>query len=176
MQDSSVGWDPISINHHLPWQERLFVLYLVVVLGMSVISSLGMLRQLWFAGPLSKNKKLADATFLCEWEMCIAKSTGMKRMAVLTLLLTLVTLADGATQILMGIAQEKRVWSSAVAGGLAELGGLLTWGFLAGAVLYGLASLYQGVLARRRASWNYSRSSEPCQRERICKHCEPRNG
>jgi hypothetical protein len=160
VQDSSVGWDPITIDRHMAWQDKLFILYLLLVVGMLIVRSLNMARQFWFAGPLSKGSKQEDAPFLYAWEMCNAKAAGMKRMAILTLLLTLLMLTNGVTDILVGVAQEKRIWEGAVAGGLAEVGGLLTLGVFVGAVLYGIASLYEGILARRRASWNYSRSND----------------
>jgi hypothetical protein len=159
VQEPSVGWDPIIIDRHMPWQNKLFVLYLLLVLGISIIRSVGMARQLWFGGLLSKNKKPPDASFLYAYEMCTSKAVGIKRMAVLTLILAFVMLTDGVTNILVGIAQEKRFWSAAAAGGLAEVGVLVTLGLFVGAVLYGLSSLYQGILTRRRALWSYSRSN-----------------
>src|SRR5438270_11445091 len=103
MQNSSVGWDPISVDHQLPWPERLFVIYLLLVLGISTIRSINMARQFWFSGPLSKENKPADAQFRYAWEICNAKAAGMKRMAVLTLLLALLLLTDVVTNILIGL-------------------------------------------------------------------------
>ena len=42
-----IGWDPISINYHLPWASRLLVLYLLVVVTVSLAKSAGVLRTLW---------------------------------------------------------------------------------------------------------------------------------
>ena len=159
MQETIVAWDPIIIDRQMPWQEKLFVLYLLLVLGISVVRSVGMVRQLWFGGALSKDNKLPDASFLYEHEVRTAKAMGIHRMAVLTLILAFVMLTDGVTKILVGIAQEKQLWTAAVAGGLAEVGGLVTLGVVVGALLYGLSSLHQGVLARRKALWNSSRSN-----------------
>jgi hypothetical protein len=47
MQQAQVGWDPISINHHLPWESRLFILYLLLVLCISLVESGSLVRQLW---------------------------------------------------------------------------------------------------------------------------------
>jgi len=160
VQDGSVAWDPIVVDRQLPWQDKLFILYLLVVLGMAIIRSVGMARQLWFGGPLSKNDKHASTQFLYIWDLCAARAAGIKRMAVLTLLLALVMLTHGVTSILVGIAQEKRVWPGAVAGGLAEVVGLVTLGTLVSALLYGFAISYQGVLSRRRVLWSHSRSND----------------
>ena len=47
MQQAQVGWDPISINHHLPWESRLFILYLLLVLCISLVKLGSLVRQLW---------------------------------------------------------------------------------------------------------------------------------
>ncbi|MBI3474581.1 MAG: hypothetical protein HY010_02530 [Acidobacteria bacterium] len=160
MQETNVAWDPIIVDRQMPWQNKLFVLYLLLVLGISIIRSVGMARQLWLGGLLSKSKKPPDASFLYAYEMCASKAVGIKRMAVLTLILAFVMLTDGVTNILVGIAQEKQFWLAAAAGGLAEVGVMVTLGLLVGAVLYGLSSWCEGILARRRALWVYSRSND----------------
>jgi len=43
-----VGWDPSSIRYIVPWQTRLFVLYLLVVLVVVVWKSVALVWQLWF--------------------------------------------------------------------------------------------------------------------------------
>ena len=57
------------------------------------------------------------------------------------------------------IRLEKSVGIAAVSGGLADVGTLVIMGGLIATVLYGVASLYDGVLARRRASWKLSRAN-----------------
>jgi hypothetical protein len=47
MQEApQVGWDP-SINYHLPLAAKLFVLYLLVVVAISLVKYAGLLRQFW---------------------------------------------------------------------------------------------------------------------------------
>jgi hypothetical protein len=56
MQEAQVGWDPISVNHQLPLEAKLFVLYLVLVIAISFVKSVSLLRQLW---PLSMKRQAA---------------------------------------------------------------------------------------------------------------------
>ena len=151
MQEETVGWDPISVCRYPPWQEKLFVLYNLIVLGFAIIRCVGLIRSLWFGGVLAKPKEAAAGRFRFEWAICKAKVDGLKRLCWFTLLVTLTFFADRATNLLAEVAREKRVWIAAVYGGLAELGAQVALGALVGTVLFGLASFCEGVLARRLA-------------------------
>jgi hypothetical protein len=48
MQQAQVGFDPISIRTVLPWQSRIFFLYLFVVSVLWLVRSLGLFWQLGF--------------------------------------------------------------------------------------------------------------------------------
>jgi predicted DCC family thiol-disulfide oxidoreductase YuxK len=43
---SQVGWDPVSINYHLPWASKLLILYLLVVSAILLVKSAAVLRLL----------------------------------------------------------------------------------------------------------------------------------
>jgi hypothetical protein len=48
MQDGQVGWDLISVYRHMSREEKIFVLYLVLVLVFSLLRSWKLARELWF--------------------------------------------------------------------------------------------------------------------------------
>jgi hypothetical protein len=48
MQQGQVGWDLISLERQMPWEDKAFVLYLVVVLVFSLLRSLRLAWNIWF--------------------------------------------------------------------------------------------------------------------------------
>lgn len=189
MQDSpQVGWDPISVNHVMPWQLRLYILYLFVVFGISLVRSLGLFRQLWSSpfGRRSRDKEAdslavsgltnrlpregeresggrdlsdqvqrAENRFLYLWEMCVMRVASMKRLVVLTLLFGALTFVSLVIELCAAIATEKTVGISVFAANFAELLTPLALGLTLCVWLYFVVGFYEGVLARRRTSWNY---------------------
>jgi hypothetical protein len=57
----------------------------------------------------------------------------------------------------MRLVEQKILGPTAFSGSLAEVLTLLAIGILVCAVLYTACSFYEGVLLRRKASWNYIR-------------------
>ena len=159
MQEQSVGWDPITICRTPPLYEKVFVLYCLINLGFAIVRSVRLARVLWFGGLLSRKREPLDAQFEYVRDLSKARLAGMKRLALFTLLLTFLVFAYGARSTLTAIRLEKSVGIAAVSGGLADVGTLVIMGGLIATVLYGVASLYDGVLARRRASWKLSRAN-----------------
>jgi hypothetical protein len=46
-EEAQVAWDPISVNHTLPWEAKFLILYLLVVLGVWLVRSGRLTRQFW---------------------------------------------------------------------------------------------------------------------------------
>ncbi|MFI5089266.1 MAG: hypothetical protein ACHP7P_04335 [Terriglobales bacterium] len=140
----AVGWDPIAINHHLPWESRLFLLYLLVVGAISLVKSVSLVRQLWSANPEVQSSR---------WEACSAKVQSIKRLVVLTFLLSVLLAADRTATVLIQLGSQKffAVW--AFSGEIAEVLKVFALGMLGCAMLYVVSGLFEGVLLRRRASW-----------------------
>jgi hypothetical protein len=47
MQEQPIGWDPMY-EVRLPWESKLFLLYLLLVLAVSLVRSFSLVRQLWW--------------------------------------------------------------------------------------------------------------------------------
>lgn len=156
MQEGTVGWDPISVRPVFSWQERVFILYCLLVIGIAVVRSINLARQLWFGGALVKGKDISHSHFQFMWATCSSKVVGMKRLSAFTIMCTVLTFADRATNFLAGVATEKQIGIAALAGTWAQIGRFAVLGLMVCALLYGLAALYEGVLARRIALWNAS--------------------
>jgi hypothetical protein len=94
--------------------------------------------------------------FLHAWEIQWSKIQALKRLVLLTILLSMFVLAAGATNALNGVYTEKGPVALRVGAMLgAQLFGAVAIGLFVSAVLYGAASCYESLLMRRKATWNY---------------------
>jgi len=97
----------------------------------------------------------AEGRFLYAWEICSAKVRSLKRLAVLTFLLSTIVCTFLITAVLQDIAVEKATHVAAFSGVLAEALVFFGFGIFVCTVLYSAYALYEGMLTRRKASWNY---------------------
>ena len=97
----------------------------------------------------------ADRRFSYVWEMCAAKIRSAKRHVLLTLLLSVLVLAYGATNISRQIAIDKRVGIGSFSGSVAELLMQVALGISVCAAIYAVFNVFENALVRRKAAWNY---------------------
>ncbi len=189
MQEEPVVWDPMY-EGRLPWEARIFLIYLLVVFAVLLVRSINLARQLgWFSFgkrvPTEKSDEddtanllarsalertfphagtpegdlailqLADVKFRFAWQMCVAKVSSTKRLALLTFLLSLLTLTWGTIGVLADIIREKTAPVGFLAASSAEVLKPFALGVLACAALYAVSSFYEGALDRRKARWNH---------------------
>lgn len=200
MQDTSLPqWDPAAIYIYHPWEDRIFILYLVIALAVSLVKWVSLGRQLWSfsisrllslqqhstsseraellarSGLANKlpNKAVAKAwaedrptllqqaesRFLFLWEMCSVKVVSLKRLVILTLLLSILVFVSLTIQFLTDLTVSKATGIAVITGSIAESLTPFSLGILVCAALYAVYGFYRGVLTRRIASWNYFCSS-----------------
>lgn len=205
MQAAQVGWD---VNEaRVPWEIRVYFLYLLVVAGVSIARALSLARQFWRftarrrASPMASDTEAVRADRLATlalsrpfWldasdpasifpsilpdrpedsaaflrvlqraenkfsyisEICAAKVVSLKKLAVLTLLVSAFVLVYGATRILTEITTLKAAPIGLLSGSIAEVLVPLASGIFISAVLYAVYVAYEGALNRRRARWRY---------------------
>ena len=154
MQQPPVGWDPITIDHHLPFMSRLLMLYLLVVAVVWIVRSVNVLRILWSSkrGPLSL-PTIGDE-FLERCRICSNKIQSMKRLALVTLLWTVLVATLQLRSILVWFVMEKASLPAALGGGVLDALDIFIPGILVAAVLYSASVLYAGALQRAKESWN----------------------
>ncbi len=99
--------------------------------------------------------QLAETVFRYRQELCSAEIGSLERLALLTLLLSTFALVTLAIELLSRISLSKSYGIAAFLGGMAQALTPLALGVFVCAVLYAVASWHEGMLARRRASWNY---------------------
>jgi nitrate reductase gamma subunit len=155
MQEApQVGWDPISINYHLPWAAKIFVLYLLVVIAISLVKYAGLLRQFWSftRGSIQGSRSESESQYA--WEACSNRIQSIKRLVFVTLLLTVLVSALLLRACLMRIVEQKAFGPAALSGGIVEVLTVFALGILVCAVLYTACALYERMLLRRRTTRN----------------------
>lgn len=99
-------------------------------------------------------EEAARPMFSYLWELSALKVAAMKRLAILTLILSGLIESRELISFLTNIQIRNSSDYGDTAGGPGELPIPLVLGLAVSAVLYALSSWFSGVLARRRAEWN----------------------
>lgn len=97
----------------------------------------------------------ADNRFQYLWEMCSIKVGSMKKLAVLTALLSALASVWIAREILRELTVQKVFGPALLTARMNEVLVPFASGILVCVLLYTAYSFFEGSLIRRRASWNY---------------------
>lgn len=179
MQQQPIGWDPISIDHIIPLQLRLLYIYLFPTTAIWFIRSFSLVGRLWplFGRKLAnghepgvlaspgladrlnnskdaKSRASAIDAFEYLWGMSSIDTDDLKRMAVLTLMVTTILVAWLLANDLSVISESKFIGIGMVSGSAAEVLAMFAVGGLFSALFYGSYAVFKGALARRRVRWN----------------------
>ena len=154
-----IGWDPISINYHLPLASRLLILYLLVVVTVSLVKSASVLRTLWPSKHCSLRPSSAENEFAQAWETCSNVVQAIKRWVFVTLFWTVLVAAMLLRNNLMILVEQKMFWPGAFFGSTVGMLTIFALSILVCALLYTACAFYEGALLRRRESWNCARAS-----------------
>jgi hypothetical protein len=150
MQEApQIGWDPISINYQLPWASKLFVMYLLVVVTISLLKSAGLLHQFWFLTRSSLRGSRSENESRRAWETCSNKIQSIKQLVFVTLLLTVLVSSLLLRATLVRIVEEKAFGPAALGGVIVEVLTIFAFGILVCVVLYTACTLYEGMLLRK---------------------------
>ena len=160
MQETTVVWEPMYEGSRLPWFTKAFVVYLAIVLFASVFRAI---RLMWRLRGLRKMEQVAPTPptsgLRFMWESCYAKTTSLKNLSVLTLLLTLLVFVWSTTRILQGVSMAKATGAAFLAGATAEVLTVSSLGILVCAALYAFAISYEATLVRRKRRFDRATSS-----------------
>jgi len=146
-------YEPVRLS----WEVRLFLFYLFVASSYWLVRSISLTWMLWrtrtMAHPSSdgSDDSLSGAEFLKELALCSLKISAMKRAVVLTLILSALVPIGGAIRILRGVSTEKSTGPAALAGASVEVLIPFAIGISVCAALYAVYSIFEGILARRKA-------------------------
>jgi hypothetical protein len=104
-----------------------------------------------------RRSELVDTEFSYRWEACYAKAQATQRLAWLTFLLSF-----GAPAwvgfIYVRSVSVRGFQSGEAGGGIGVLLAVFAIAIFISAFLYVIASFFEGILAKRRANWNYLRA------------------
>jgi hypothetical protein len=160
MQDvPQVGWDPRYIDLHLPWAHRLLVVYLFVVIATSAVKSASILRQLLPFTSSSLRAPKGEHHFLRAWEKCSNRIQSMKRIVIITLLLSVLTAVYLSLEYLGDFVTQKIFFPGAFFGSMIEVLSVFALGILSCTVIYIACAFLEGALLRRMESWRYARGT-----------------
>jgi hypothetical protein len=158
-EGSAMGLDPLSIDRQMPWESRLLVLYLLIVVTVSAVKSVNIVRTLWLTKRASLQQSSGEGEFALAWEMCSNKVQSIKRWVFVTIFWTVLVTALLLLNEFIPFAERKMLWSGAVFATIIEVLPIFVLGFLVCAVLYTVCALYEGVLVQKKESWNRAHSS-----------------
>lgn len=156
---TQVGWDPVSINYHLPWESRILILYLLLVVATSAVKSASVLRILWSLTRGSLRVTSNEDEFLSAWKRCSNMIQSMERLVFVTMFWIAFVTAVLLRSMLLRLVEQKMFSLAAFGGNVAEVMAVCALGFFVCAILYTACALYEGALSHRRESWNYARSA-----------------
>ena len=160
MQETpQIGFDPISINHHLPLGARFLILYLGVVVTVSLVKSVKLLRLLWSFTHGSIRTTGREDEFLHAWARCSNEIQSIKRLVFISLFWTILVATFFLRGTLIQIVEQKSFGPAALGGGIVEVLTVFALGILMCAVLYTACAFYEGALFRSRESWNQARAT-----------------
>jgi len=151
--------DPLSINYQLPWESRLLILYLLVVITVSFVKSASVLRALWLSryGPLRQSS--TESEFVLAFEICSNRVQSMKRWVFVTLFWTVLVATLLLRREFQVFMEQKMFWSGAFFVPTIEVLTIFLLGILLCAVIYTACALFESALLSRKESWNRARSS-----------------
>lgn len=152
-----VRWEPVTdVGYHLGWIPKLFLVYLLTVVLMSLVKSVGVMRQLWSftRDSIESDRRVNQPLHILR--QCGNKIQSMRRLAVFTLLLSVLVATEFLGSNLNLIVEQKSFGPAALGGIVIEVLAVFGFGILVCTVLYGSSALLEGVLQRRRTSWELS--------------------
>jgi hypothetical protein len=150
-EEMTVQFQPIY-EGHTSWFQRLFIIYLLSVLLITVFRSV---RLIWRVRKLRRQKSSASSgsssEFLPRWDSCQRDTESMKKFSHLTLLLSLLVLAMGSINVLAGVSTAKAPSVPYTAGYMADAITPFSVGIGVCIVLYCCAMFFDALLARRKS-------------------------
>jgi len=160
MQDTSAGFD-LAMEYHLPWEQRLLILYLLVVLLFALVRAVRLtwtLHQTWritkSESSQSHSLPTARAKFLHDWRWYVIKVESLRKAAVMTFLLSVLAFLYTAVNGLRELSVQRQIGMGALGGEGAELLTSFAVAVAVCTILYAAYGFLEGAMARKKAAWD----------------------
>ena len=162
MQDTGPQWDPMTIDHVMPWEMRLFVFYLLFVLVFFLVRAMQLSWFLWrFRKDLSRPSGPEQTTPMSDLALASIRAVSLRRAAALTLLLSLTMSAEQGAKLLNSVSVEKHSSAAAVAVYTSELLTVFALGVGLCAALYAAFAIFEGRFSRLRGHMEHGQAANP---------------
>jgi|SRR5579864_3708194 len=156
MQESAPQWDPISVNHVPPWGVRLLFLYLLLASIFLLIRVAQVSWFLWQSKKFVRNDSVALGLTTQELQplrSASIKTNSLRKGAILTFLVSLLTVVAQISAILRTASTEKHFGPAFLAGSFAEALLPFALGVVVCTALYLGFVILDGKLAWRKMLW-----------------------
>lgn len=117
---STVSFQPMSHEGPLPWFEKLFVIYLLCILLMTIVRTGRLMWTLRKHRKAQKREALPESSSQSFWETCHSTIRSIRDFSLLTFLLAALVLSWDATEIFDGVANTKAPSLPYIAGDLSR--------------------------------------------------------
>jgi len=151
--------DPLSVSYQMPWESRLLILYLLIVVTVSIVRSVSVLRILWSSSHGSLQPSRSEDEFVLAWDRCSSKVQSIKRWVFVTLFWTVLVAAMLLRTEFIFFTEQKVFWTGAFFVPTIDVLTVFVLGIPVATVLYTACALYEAALLRRRESWDGARPS-----------------
>ena len=136
-EEQTVSFSPMYVDGPVPWFERLFMLYLLLV---SLTTIIRFIRLAWALRKHRKDQKAALFSGLDSqgfWDDCRNRCQSLRNMCILTFLLTtLVTAWSASDRFAQVLNQKTNGFSGAFAGGMSETLATFSFGIIVCTIIF----------------------------------------
>lgn len=181
MQET-VQWQPLSDGPRLPWESRYYILFLFLGVGFSLVRAFGLLRQIGFLRFTKRNREItgdslaldafsytlpkefalvrsfldqAESKFTYLYEISGSKIQQLRQFANLNIFLGRVVALMLFVNEIDEIITTKITHTFFVLSLAEQVLTPFIFGLIVSGAIYAFCIFYEGILARRRISWNY---------------------
>lgn len=157
MQESA-HWDPITIDHVMSWEIRLFVFYVLFVLVFFMVRVTQLSWFLWTSRKQGLGTASGGESVMRELARASIRVLSLKRSSALTLLLAILTSSVRGAEILRLVSMERFFGAAAMTGAGAEILTVFALGVGVGAAMYTAFAIFDGRLSRLKLQLENGRS------------------
>ena len=151
-EEQTVSFDPMYADGPVPWFERLFMLYLLLV---SLTTIIRFLRLAWALKRHRKEQKSASIPGLESqdfWDGCRTRCQSLRNSSILTFLVTTLVTAWSASNIFTQVLNQKTSqFSGAFAGDMAETLATFSIGIIVCTIIFCCAIFLERLILRERS-------------------------
>ncbi len=176
IQEDSVGWDPIYEPHDPGWMVRLYLLFLMFVAIYALVRTITLSVQMFgragrhtedperLARAAMRNRILSsigavpgavEPYFERLASLVAIRLQSMRRISQVVLLSALPVFLIGSVNTLHGLSVAKAIPMGVLAGSMAGVLIPCLAGLLIGIMLFSIAAIFECILARRRAAFEF---------------------